>query len=243
MDPNQRKVTSRKTVFSPPRPNSQSRRQVSLQQITQGPIYFSSKCCAKEIKISQDTLSVSCDIGYCTARISRGVSQGAWYWEYLIHEGRNTCDMHSRVRVGVQSRYGNYNGPISINKHGYCYGQGKREGELPQEILKNKKNGYRFWNENGKGHGATYGEDYHPGDYVGCLLVWSYSGGQKNASLEFFKNGISQQVAFPKILNINELCPSVSLYYGAVVTINPGRPVKIPQTGIKYKVLNQLITD
>lgn len=138
-----------------------------------------------------------------SARTTQGVSSGKWYWEYEV---LSLTGASRRMMVGVESQSHN------IDHHAGAQNSGRGYYSL---------NGNKFPN----GY-ASYGEPYTVGDIIGVALDMDIG------TIEFYKNGVSQGIAFDNLLSLGEVFPTLSIIIsGASASINFGaKPFKILET-------------
>ena len=148
--------------------------------------------------------------GYRTIRATCGTSNGIYYWECEILEGKGH---DSHVRVGWSTQKLDVQGPVGFDKNSFAY----------RDINGNALNSWSplllLWNlrhvigskisNNARVDG--YGEKFQAGDVVGCYIRLD-SDPSRNV-IRFFKNGTDQGIAYegPDIPSGNYF-PSVSLY-------------------------------
>jgi len=189
--------------------------------------------------------------GYRMARASCGVCGGSWYWEAKIETAPNiaTQDQVHHVsqslpaphwRLGWATGDAHLQAPVGYDK--YSYGYRDIEGRKIHMAYK-----------------SPYGIGYSVGDVIGFLIILSDvniesrypdprlqfdppTSSKKDEELEvhlnskiiFFKNGVSQGVAFEDIYK-GCYFPAISLYYNAAVTVNFGPKFnKLPDTSYSY---------
>ncbi|KAI3990089.1 hypothetical protein MKX01_013575 [Papaver californicum] len=175
---------------------------------------------AEKVELSEDRLLAGSSKGYRMVRATRGVVEGAWYFEIeVLNLGES-----GHTRLGWSSDKGDLQAPVGYD--GYSFGYRDVDGSKIHKALREK-----------------YGEEgYIEGDVIGCYinlaqgglyapkpvhLFW-YKGQKYSSTLEgkdkeesskvvpgseicFFKNGIFQGVAF-KDLAGGRYYPAASMY-------------------------------
>ncbi|KAI3984161.1 hypothetical protein MKX01_011115 [Papaver californicum] len=175
---------------------------------------------AEKVELSEDRLSAGSSKGYRMVRATRGVVEGAWYFEIkVLNLGES-----GHTRLGWSTDKGDLQAPVGYD--GYSFGYRDVDGSKIHKALREK-----------------YGEEgYLEGDVIGCYinlpqgglyapkpvhLFW-YKGQKYSSTLEgkdkeesskvvpgseicFFKNGIFQGVAF-KDLAGGRYYPAASMY-------------------------------
>ncbi|KAI3884119.1 hypothetical protein MKW92_031970 [Papaver armeniacum] len=174
----------------------------------------------EKIELSEDRLSAGSTKGYRMVRATRGVVEGAWYFEIKVLKLGET----GHTRLGWSSDKGELQAPVGYDE--YSFGYRDVDGSKIHKALREK-----------------YGEEgYVEGDVIGCYinlpqgglyapkpvhLFW-YKGQKYSSTLEekdkeeatkvvpgseicFFKNGILQGVAF-KDLSGGRYYPAASMY-------------------------------
>ena len=186
---------------------------------------------APQITVCNDGMSAVGFKGYRMVRASHCATQGAWYFEVRIDEPLHGEDGHTRI--GWSTEMGELQAPVGYDSHSYSY----RDIE-----------GTKFHKSMGQPYGAAYG----PGDVIGCALQMGdppavgreyqrillkgveyivkeerESEPSIGSTMIFYKNGISQGVAFSDV-EAEPYYPSVSLYKSARVTVNFGPKFDFP---------------
>lgn len=190
---------------------------------------------APQIALKEDERGVALTAvgykGYRMVRATHGVASGSWYYEVTVGEPLNGEDGHTRI--GWSSEAGELQAPVGYDVNSYSY----------RDV-----NGAVFHESSGKEYGASYG----PGDVIGCLLTMgdppaarrerqriSLKGVEyiveeerqrvvsTGSSVSFFKNGVSQGVAFEGVW-AEVYYPAASLYKAATVEFNFGPNFKHP---------------
>ncbi|CAI0412519.1 unnamed protein product [Linum tenue] len=173
---------------------------------------------AEKVELSEDRLSAGSSKGYRMARATRGVCEGAWYFETKVESLGET----GHTRLGWSTEKGDLQAPVGYD--GNSFGYRDIDGSKIHKALREK-----------------YGEEgYKEGDVIGFYinlpdggsyapkpprLVW-YKGQRylcapdakedppkivPGSEISFFKNGICQGVAF-KDLYGGRYYPAASMY-------------------------------
>ncbi|XP_019155670.1 PREDICTED: protein TRAUCO [Ipomoea nil] len=173
---------------------------------------------AEKVEVSEDRLSAGSTKGYRMVRATRGVEEGAWYFEIKVMKLGET----GHTRLGWSTEKGDLQAPVGYD--GNSFGYRDIDGSKIHKALREK------YGEEG------YGEDDVLGFYISLpdgekyapnppRLVW-YKGQRYMCSsdpkedppkivpgseISFFKNGICQGVAF-KDLYGGRYYPAASMY-------------------------------
>ncbi|PON89142.1 Concanavalin A-like lectin [Trema orientale] len=173
---------------------------------------------AEKVELSEDRLSAGSTKGYRMARATRGVVEGAWYFEIRVVKLGET----GHTRLGWSTEKGDLQAPVGYD--GNSFGYRDIDGSKVHKALREK-----------------YGEEgYKEGDVIGFYinlpdggtyapkqphLVW-YKGQRyvcaadpkedppkvvPGSEISFFKNGVCQGVAF-KDLQGGRYYPAASMY-------------------------------
>ncbi|KAK4492357.1 hypothetical protein RD792_003161 [Penstemon davidsonii] len=173
---------------------------------------------AEKVELSEDRLSAGSTKGYRMVRATRGVSDGAWYFEIkLVHLGET-----GHTRLGWSMEKGDLQAPVGYDGNSFAYRD--IDGSKVHKALREK-----------------YGEEgYKEGDVIGCYislpdgdsyapdpprLVWHKS--QRyvcapdakedppkvvpGSEITYYKNGICQGVAFRDLCG-GRYYPAASMY-------------------------------
>ncbi|XP_049792605.1 set1/Ash2 histone methyltransferase complex subunit ASH2-like [Schistocerca nitens] len=207
---------------------------------------------APQLHISEDRLSVTGEKGYSMVRATHSVSRGTWYWEATVEEMPDG----SATRLGWGQEYGNLQAPLGYDKFGYswrsrkgtrfhecrgkhyspAYGEGDVLGfmivlpdsnevnHLPQPykdrpLVKFKSHLY-------------YEEKDTVNEKLKQLKIIPGS------KLIFYKNGVSQGVAFTDIYG-GSYYPSLSLHKSSTVSVNFGPNFKFPPTDFPFRPISE----
>ncbi|KAM2508110.1 hypothetical protein FF1_030286 [Malus domestica] len=212
---------------------------------------------AEKVEVSEDRMSAGSAKGYRMVRATRGVAEGAWYFEIkVVNLGES-----GHTRLGWSTEKGDLQAPVGYD--GNSFGYRDIDGSKVHKALREK-----------------YGEEgYKEGDVIGFYinlpdggsyapkpphLVW-YKGQRyacapdakedppkvvPGSEISFFKNGVCQGVAF-KDLYGGRYYPAASMYTlphqpNCVVKFNfgpdfeffpedfDGRPVPLPMVEVPY---------
>jgi len=167
-------------------------------------------------------------------RGTSGIAEGDCYFEVTVNDsipGSKYPEAHTRL--GWSTEKGNVEAPVGFDKYSYSYRDVKGT-KFHQSI------------------GQAYGEPYGPKDVIGCFirlrddqpeselkdltpLQIQFREQAKHAAMlplpggkiVFFKNGVSQGVAFTDIFK-GTYFPAIALYMGASVSVNFGPDFKFP---------------
>ncbi|NWR86279.1 ASH2L methyltransferase, partial [Furnarius figulus] len=209
---------------------------------------------APQLKISDDRLTVIGEKGYSMVRASHGVRKGAWYFEISMDE----MPPDTAARLGWSQPLGNLQAPLGYDKFSYSW-RSKKGTKFHQSIGKHYSSGY--------GQGDILGfyislpEDTEtakslPDTYKDKALIKFKSylyfeekdfvdKAEKSlkqapgSQIIFFKNGVSQGVAFNDIFE-GVYFPAISLYKGCTVSINFGPYFKYPPRDITYRPMSDM---
>ncbi|XP_020100253.1 protein TRAUCO [Ananas comosus] len=173
---------------------------------------------AEKVELSDDRLAAGSTKGYRMVRATRGVMDGAWFFEIRIVRLGET----GHTRLGWTTDKGDLQAPVGYDGHSYGYRD--IDGTKIHKALRDK-----------------YGEEaYTEGDVIGCYislpdgeayapkpphLIWYkgqryvYSADGKDeppkvvpgSEISFFKNGICQGVAFTDLFG-GRYYPAASMY-------------------------------
>ncbi|XP_042514153.1 protein TRAUCO-like [Macadamia integrifolia] len=218
---------------------------------------------AEKVELSDDRMSAGSSKGYRMVRATRGVVEGAWYFEIKVSKLGET----GHTRLGWSTEKGDLQAPVGYD--GNSFGYRDIDGSKIHKALREK-----------------YGEGYVEGDVIGCYINlpdgalyapkppnFVFYKGQKYAcapdgkedppkvvpgsEISFFKNGVCQGVAF-KDLYGGRYYPGASMYTlpnqpNCVVRFNfgpefecfpqdfEGRPIPIPMIEVPYHGLDSTV--
>ncbi|KAK9135317.1 hypothetical protein Syun_014647 [Stephania yunnanensis] len=212
---------------------------------------------AEKVEISEDRMSAGSSKGYRMVRATRGVVEGAWYFEIRVLK----LGESGHTRLGWSTEKGDLQAPVGYD--GSSFGYRDIDGSKVHKALREK-----------------YGEEgYVEGDVIGCYInlpqggqyapkppnfVWykgqryMYAADGKEeppkvvpgSEISFFKNGLYQGVAFKDLFG-GRYYPAASMYTlpnqpNCVVTFNfgpdfeffpedfGGRPIPSPMIEVPY---------
>uniref|UniRef100_A0A8C3FN63 Set1/Ash2 histone methyltransferase complex subunit ASH2 n=1 Tax=Chrysemys picta bellii TaxID=8478 RepID=A0A8C3FN63_CHRPI len=209
---------------------------------------------APQLKISDDRLTVIGEKGYSMVRASHGVRKGDWYFEISVDE----MPPDTAARLGWSQPLGNLQAPLGYDKFSYSW-RSKKGTKFHQSIGKHYSAGY--------GQGDVLGfyislpEDTEtakslPDTYKDKALIKFKSylyfeekdfvdKAEKSlkqtpgSQIIFYKNGVSQGVAFKEIFE-GVYFPAISLYKGCTVSVNFGPYFKYPPRDITYRPMSDM---
>lgn len=146
-------------------------------------LVFEKNLTSSRLNLSEDGLTVTANTSsWGSARLSKGVDHGRWYWEYEVLE---VAGSSKKVMVGV----------INASQKLDTY-----PGQTTQGRGYFSTSGNKFLNS---GSGVSYGESYGIGDIVGVALDMDMG------TIEFFKNGVSQGVAYSDLHSLGTVYPTL----------------------------------
>mmetsp|Transcript_24890 Transcript_24890/g.82764 ORF Transcript_24890/g.82764 Transcript_24890/m.82764 type:complete len:540 (+) Transcript_24890:46-1665(+) len=191
---------------------------------------------APQVTLRDDMLTAVGFKGYRMVRATHGVRSGSWYFEVRVGQTLNDEDGHTRL--GWCTEMGELQAPVGFDANSYSY---------------RDRGGTKFHESVGEG----YGEEYGPGDVIGCHLQMGdppgsvakrqriFIKGQEfiveeertrvpsaGSSISFFKNGVPQGVAYSEVW-AEVYYPAASLYKAAVATFNFGPTFEFPPQGLQ----------
>ncbi|KAL3701923.1 hypothetical protein R1sor_019945 [Riccia sorocarpa] len=203
------------------------------------PVLLSKVQKAEKIELSLDRLTASGQKGYRMVRATRGVVQGAWYFEIFIENLGPT----GHTRLGWSTGRGDIQAPVGYDAHSYAYRD--LDGSKVHSAMR-----------------EPYGEPYIAGDTIGfyinlprdadyiapdinvvgwkgqnyCIVTEEPLKPVPGSEILCFRNGVCQGVAFRDI-NDGTYYPAASLYTlpnqnFARVTFNFGPEFKYPPVDI-----------
>ncbi|KAL3653353.1 hypothetical protein CASFOL_003034 [Castilleja foliolosa] len=212
---------------------------------------------AEKVELSEDRLSASSTKGYRMVRATRGVTEGAWYFEIkVVHLGES-----GHTRLGWSTEKGDLQAPVGYD--GNSYGYRDIDGIKVHKASREKygDGGYKEGDVIGFYISLPGGASYAPSPQ---RLVWHK--GQRyvcapdakeeakvvpGSEISYFKNGICQGVAFTDLFG-GCYYPAASMYTlpnepACVVKFNFGpdferfpedfgeRPVPRPMVEVPYR--------
>lgn len=139
--------------------------------------------------------------GFRMVRATHGANHGSYFWETEI---LIPSSQPAHVRIGWSTSKGELLGPVGYDKFSYSYRD--VNGSKVHDSIRQD----------------NYGEQFGPGDVIGCLLVLDDFNPSLNI-MRFFKNGVDQGVAFKgKDITSGIYFPAISLFQEAIVRVNFG---------------------
>ncbi|KAK6138316.1 hypothetical protein DH2020_027900 [Rehmannia glutinosa] len=213
---------------------------------------------AEKVELGEDRLTAGSTKGYRMVRATRGVSEGAWYFEIkVVHLGET-----GHTRLGWSTDKGDLQAPVGYD--GNSFGYRDVDGSKVHKALREKygEEGYKEDDVIGFYINLPDGGSYAPNP---PRLVW-YKGQRyvcapdpkedppkvvPGSEISFFKNGICQGVAFRDLYG-GQYYPAASMYTlpnqpNCVVKFNfgpdfekfpddfGGRPVPQPMIEVPYQ--------
>nr|QDF21435.1 set1 Ash2 histone methyltransferase complex subunit ASH2 [Brachionus koreanus] len=217
-------------------------------------IFLENKCAlslhdrAPQLKLSDDRMIVTGEKGYSMIRATHGVSHGMWYFEVTIQEKPD----NSALRIGWAQKLANLQAPCGYDKFSYSWRSRKGTkfhdsiGKTYSKLIDAENSGYT--------QGDVLGFLIHlplleksqlvPKSCKNMTLVKfknhlyyeekdNFSGEEKKlkpltgSSIEFYKNGVSQGIAFCDIFK-GTYYPCISIYKNATAAVNFGPNFKFP---------------
>ncbi|XP_073040571.1 protein TRAUCO-like isoform X1 [Primulina eburnea] len=173
---------------------------------------------AEKVELSEDRLSVGSTKGYRMVRATRGVSEGAWYFEIkVVHLGET-----GHTRLGWSTDKGDLQAPVGYD--GNSFGYRDVDGSKVHKALREKygEEGYKEGDVIGFYINVPDGGSYAPDPQ---RMVW-YKGQRyvcapdakddspkvvPGSEMSFFKNGVCQGVAFNNLFG-GHYYPAASMY-------------------------------
>nr|XP_019705994.1 LOW QUALITY PROTEIN: protein TRAUCO-like [Elaeis guineensis] len=173
---------------------------------------------AEKVELSDDRLSASSTKGYRMVRATRGVVEGAWYFEIKVVKLGET----GHTRLGWTTEKGDLQAPVGYD--GNSFGYRDIDGTKIHKALREK------YGQEGYGEGDVIGfyinlpdgASYAPKPphliwYKGQRYVYSADGKDEppkvipGSEISFFKNGVCQGVAFADLFG-GRYYPAASMY-------------------------------
>uniref|UniRef100_A0A8C4DNY2 Set1/Ash2 histone methyltransferase complex subunit ASH2 n=1 Tax=Dicentrarchus labrax TaxID=13489 RepID=A0A8C4DNY2_DICLA len=209
---------------------------------------------APQLKISDDRLTVTGEKGYSMVRASHGVRKGAWYFEVTVED----MPSETAARLGWSQPLGNLQAPLGYDKFSYSW-RSKKGTKFHQSIGKHYSSGYGQGDtlgffielpdttETSKALPDTYKDKalikfksylyFEEKDYVDKAEKSLKS--MTPSRMIFFKNGVSQGVAFENLFE-GLYFPAISLYKSCTVSVNFGPHFKHPPKDLKYQPMSDM---
>ncbi|XP_058199270.1 protein TRAUCO-like [Rhododendron vialii] len=174
---------------------------------------------AEKVELSEDRLSAGSTKGYRMVRATRGVVEGAWYFEIRIVSLGAT----GHTRLGWSMEKGDLQAPVGYD--GNSFGYRDVDGSKIHKALREK------YGEEGYGEGDVIGVYislpegslyapkpphlvWHKGQRYACAATDGKEDSPKlvpGSEISFFKNGICQGVAFQNLYG-GRYYPAASMY-------------------------------
>ncbi|KAF3848558.1 hypothetical protein F7725_015055 [Dissostichus mawsoni] len=223
-----------------------------IPEICTGPVCTRGFCSpyTTELKISDDRLTVTGEKGYSMVRASHGVRRGSWFFEVTVDE----C-LQRRPRG---SGGPNPSAPLGYDKFSYSW-RSKKGTRFHQSIGKSFSSGFGQGDtlgffielpdgtETAKALPDTYKDKalikfksylyFEEKDYVDKAEKSLKS--MSPSKMVFFKNGVSQGVAFENLFE-GMYFPAISLYKSCTVSVNFGPNFKHPPKDLKYQPMSDM---
>ncbi|XP_063745030.1 LOW QUALITY PROTEIN: set1/Ash2 histone methyltransferase complex subunit ASH2 [Eleginops maclovinus] len=209
---------------------------------------------APQLKISDDRLTVTGEKGYSMVRASHGVRKGSWYFEVTVDE----MPSETAARLGWSQPLGNLQAPLGYDKFSYSW-RSKKGTRFHQSIGKHYSSGFGQGDtlgffielpdgtETAKALPDTYKDKalikfksylyFEEKDYVDKAEKSLKS--MTPSKMIFFKNGVSQGVAFENLFE-GMYFPAISLYKSCTVSVNFGPHFKHPPKDLKYQPMSDM---
>ncbi|KAK4482430.1 hypothetical protein RD792_009587 [Penstemon davidsonii] len=173
---------------------------------------------AEKVELSDDRLSAGSTKGYRMVRTTRGVTDGAWYYEIkVVHLGES-----GHTRMGWSTEKGDLQAPVGydVNSFGYRDVDGSKVHKALREKYGNE--GYKEGDVIGFYINLPDGESYAPdppryvwykGQRYSCAPDEKENSNKvvPGSEIAYYKNGICQGVAF-KDLYGGRYYPAASMY-------------------------------
>lgn len=200
---------------------------------------------APQLKISDDRLSVTGEKGYSVVRANYGVNRGSWYYEITVTD----MPEGSATRLGWCQQFGNLQAPLGYDKFSYSwrsrkgtkfhqshgkhymdggYKQGDVLGfliELPEDESEKPVGLPKTFKDQAliKFKSHLHYEEKDQAEQIDKHMKETPGWGK----ITFFKNGVSQGVAYESLFEGNYF-PAASLYKNVSVRFNFGPKLKCP---------------
>ncbi|CAL9145614.1 unnamed protein product [Musa hybrid cultivar] len=173
---------------------------------------------AEKVELSDDRLSAGSTKGYRMVRATRGVQEGAWYFEIKVVRLGET----GHTRLGWTTEKGDLQAPVGYD--GNSFGYRDVDGTKIHKALREKygEEGYTEGDVIGFYINIPDGASYAPKPphliwYKGQRYVYSVDGKDDppkvvpGSEISFFKNGVCQGVAFTDLFG-GRYYPAASMY-------------------------------
>ncbi|PIN01471.1 hypothetical protein CDL12_26021 [Handroanthus impetiginosus] len=202
---------------------------------------------AEKVELSEDRLAASSTKGFRMVRATRGVTDGAWYFEIkVVHLGET-----GHTRLGWSTEKGDLQAPVGFDANSYGYRD--IDGSKVHKALRDKygDEGYKQGDVIGFYINLPDGGSYLPNPQDLVLHKGQDPPNVPGSEISYFKNGVCQGVAFGDIY-AGCYYPAASMYTlpnqpACVVKFNfgpdferfPGdfgeRPVPRPMIEVPYQ--------
>ncbi|KMZ58903.1 hypothetical protein ZOSMA_72G00640 [Zostera marina] len=172
---------------------------------------------AEKVELSEDRLSAGSSKGYRMVRATRGVDDGAWYFEIKVTRLGET----GHTRLGLTTDKGDLQAPVGYD--GNSFGYRDIDGSKVHKALREKygEDGYMEGDVIGVYINLPNGKNYVPKPPVLVLYKgqrYLQSDGKDDlpkivpeSEVSFFKNGVCQGVAFRDLYG-GRYFPAASMY-------------------------------
>ncbi|KAG4966849.1 hypothetical protein JHK87_032500 [Glycine soja] len=173
---------------------------------------------AEKVELSEDRMSAGSTKGYRMVRATRGVVEGAWYFEIRVVK----LGESGHTRLGWSTEKGDLQAPVGYD--GNSFGYRDIDGSKIHKALREKygEEGYKEGDVIGFYINLPGGEQYAPKSsqlvwYKGQRYVYAQDSKEDppklvpGSEISFFKNGICQGVAF-KDLHGGRYYPAASMF-------------------------------
>ncbi|XVF47357.1 hypothetical protein PTKIN_Ptkin03bG0102700 [Pterospermum kingtungense] len=173
---------------------------------------------AEKVELSEDRLSAGSTKGYRMVRATRGVVEGAWYFEIKVVKLGET----GHTRLGWSTEKGDLQAPVGYD--GNSFGYRDTDGSKVHKALREKygEEGYKEGDVIGFYINLPDGESFAPKPphlvwYKGQRYVCAPDAKEEppkvvpGSEISFFKNGVCQGVAFKDLFG-GRYYPAASMY-------------------------------
>ncbi|KAI9196036.1 hypothetical protein LWI28_020422 [Acer negundo] len=173
---------------------------------------------AEKVEINEDRLTAGSTKGYRMVRATRGVAEGAWYYEIKVEKLGET----GHTRLGWSTEKGDLQAPVGYDANSFGYRD--IDGSKVHKALREKygEEGYKEGDVIGFYINLPEGEQYAPKPphfvwYKGQRYVCAPDSKEDppkvvpGSEISFFKNGVCQGVAFMDLCG-GRYYPAASMY-------------------------------
>ncbi|KAK1588044.1 hypothetical protein Q3G72_019370 [Acer saccharum] len=173
---------------------------------------------AEKVEINEDRLTAGSTKGYRMVRATRGVAEGAWYYEIKVEKLGET----GHTRLGWSTEKGDLQAPVGYDANSFGYRD--IDGSKVHKALREKygEEGYKEGDVIGFYINLPEGEKYAPKPphfvwYKGQRYVCAPDSKEDppkvvpGSEISFFKNGVCQGVAFMDLCG-GRYYPAASMY-------------------------------